>query len=227
MAKRKSKVVTVKQLEQGTPWRLCEILIFSVAIALTGACRVHEGQSEASISVDKNGKSMESAQTVERKWAQHLDLPGLPNLYKVSDDLYRGAQPTGEGFRQLDKLGIKTDVNLRFIHSDKGLIKGTALDYEHINVTSFWPKTSDVVRFLKIVTDKKRTPVFVHCHKGIDRAGMMCAAYRVVVQGWSKDEAIEEMTKGGFASRRPYGSVVNFVRKLDVDRVKQLAGLKE
>ena len=219
--------MTVKQLEQGTLLRLRKILIFSVIIVSIGACRVREARPEASMSLGKNRISMEAAQTVKKKWAEPLDLPGVPNLYKVSDDLYRGAQPTGEGMKQLEKLGIETDVNLRFIHSDRAKIKGTALDYEHINVTSFWPRTRDVVRFLKIATDKERTPVFVHCHKGIDRAGMMCAVYRVVVQGWSKEQAIEEMTRGGFARRRPYGSVVNFVRDLDVDRVKHLAGLKE
>ena len=216
-----------EQREQRRVLRLRKIVIFSVIIVSTGACRVAEDRPQASLSSGTNGTSMEMAQTTEKKWAEPLDLPGLPNSYKVSDDLYRGAQPTSEGMKQLEKLGVKTDVNLRFIHSDKGLIKGTALDYEHINVTSFWPRTTDVVRFLKIVTDKERTPVFVHCHKGIDRAGMMCAAYRVVVQGWSKNEAIEEMNKGGFARRRPYGSVVDFVRKLDVEQVRQLAGLKE
>jgi protein tyrosine phosphatase (PTP) superfamily phosphohydrolase (DUF442 family) len=207
--------------------RLRTILTFSVIVVSAGACRVGQDRPEASMSLGKNGTSMKTAQTAEKKWAEPLNLPGLPNLYKVSDDLYRGAQPTSDGMNQLEKLGVKTDVNLRFVHSDKNLIKDTALDYEHINVTSFWPRTTDVARFLKIATDKKRTPVFVHCHKGIDRAGMMCAAYRVVVQDWSKDEAIEEMTKGGFAPRRPYGSVVNFVRDLDVERVRQLAGLSE
>ena len=154
----------------------------------------------------------------EKKWAEHLELSGVPNCYKVSEGLYRGAQPSAEGMRQLEKLGIKTVVNLRFIFSDRGKIKGTELDYKHINMTTLYVKTSDVIRFLKIVTDRERMPVFVHCHYGIDRAGTMCAIYRIVIQGWSKEEAIEEMTKGGFAYRNVHRNLVNYIRKLDVDK---------
>jgi len=31
--------------------------------------------------------------------------------------------------------------------------------------------------------------------------GMMCVVYRVIVQGWSKDDAIEEMTDNGYGER--------------------------
>ncbi|GAF98053.1 unnamed protein product, partial [marine sediment metagenome] len=34
-------------------------------------------------------------------WATAIERPGLPNFHKVSDSLYRGAQPTAEGFREL------------------------------------------------------------------------------------------------------------------------------
>ena len=41
--------------------------------------------------------------------------PNLPNFQKVDEHVYRGAQPTDEGFRELAKLGIKTIVDLRLI----------------------------------------------------------------------------------------------------------------
>lgn len=177
---------------------------------------------EPGMSLNNNRIDMETARNNEKKWAERLDLSGVPNLYKVSENLYRGAQPSAEGMRQLETLGIKTVVNLRFILSDRGKIKGTGLDYEHINMTTLYVKTSDVVRFLKIVTDRTRAPVFVHCHYGIDRAGTMCAIYRILVQGWSKDEAIEEMTKGSFAFRSVQKNLVNYIHKLDVDRYSLL-----
>ena len=48
-----------------------------------------------------------------RAWATKIDRPGLPNLYKINDGLYRGAQPTPEGIGQLEKMGVKTIVDLR------------------------------------------------------------------------------------------------------------------
>jgi len=159
------------------------------------------------------------------KWAVPIERPGLPNFFKVSDDLYRGAQPTAEGFRELEKMGVKTDVNLRSFHSDSSLLEGTKLGYENINVKAWHAEDEDLVRFLKIVTDKKNTPVFVHCQYGADRTGMVVAVYRMAVQGWTKDEAIEEMTQGGFGFHKTWENLVTYLRKLDVDALKRAAGL--
>ena len=174
------------------------------------------------------GNKQRQAETIkaQEKWAEPIELPGLPNFYKVSDDLYRGAQPTAEGMEQLDKLGVKTVINLRSMHSDRDEIKDTALAYEHISMTTWNAEDKDVIRFLQIVTDSSRTPVFVHCQHGADRTGTVCAIYRIAMQGWSKDEAIKEMTKGGFGFHSIWQNLPDYVRKLDVQEIKHLAGLK-
>lgn len=221
-------MITLKEREKPTSTRLCYVAVFSAAIVVSvGACRVQECGLESGAPSSKNQPEVAAKQAAEKKWVERLGLSGVPNLHKVSEDLYRGAQPSAEGMRQLEKLGIKTVVNLRFILSDRGRIEGTGLDYEHINMTTWNPHTKDVVRFLQIVTDSDRTPVFVHCQHGIDRAGILCAVYRIVVEGWNKDEAIEEMTKGGFALRSVRKNLVDYVRKLDVDEIKCKVGLNE
>jgi len=157
-------------------------------------------------------------------WAQPVKLAGIANLHKVSDELYRGGQPSAEGMRQLEKLGVKTIVNLRSFHSDRDEMKGTKMGYEHIYMKTWHPEEKEVVRFLKIVADSNSTPVFVHCMFGADRTGTMCAIYRVAVQGWSKDEAIEEMRKGGFGFHKEWENLAEYVRKLDIDEMKRRAG---
>ncbi|MFC1635289.1 dual specificity protein phosphatase family protein [Planctomycetota bacterium] len=161
------------------------------------------------------------------KWAKPMDLPGLPNLHKVSEDLYRGAQPSAEGMRQLEKLGVKTVVNLRSSHSDRDELKGTSLAYEHIEMTAWNPEFEDVVRFLQIVSDSNSLPVFVHCQHGADRTGLMCAVYRIAVQGWSKDEAIMEMTEGGFGFHEIWKNLPNYIRRLDIDQAKHKANVNK
>ena len=155
------------------------------------------------------------------KWAQRLDLPGLKNFHKVSDKLYRGAQPTAEGMVQLKKLGIKTIINLRSLHSDRDEIGDTGLDYEHIRMTTWNPEIEDVARFLNIVTDSDRTPVFVHCKHGSDRTGTMCAIYRIAVQDWTKEQAIQEMTQGDFGFHRIWSNLIDYIRELDIEQIKQ------
>lgn len=174
------------------------------------------------------GNNQRQAETIhaQDKWADRIELPGLPNLHKVSEDLYRGAQPTAEGMKQLEKLGVKTVINLRSIRSDSDEIKDTGLAYEHINMTTLNTEDNDVARFLQIVTDSNRTPVFVHCKHGADRTGTVCAIYRITIQGWSKNEAIEEMTKGGFGFHSIWQNLPDYVRKLETEEIKYLAGLK-
>jgi protein tyrosine/serine phosphatase len=159
------------------------------------------------------------------KWAEPLKLEGVPNLFKDSPELYRSAQPTAEGFKNLKKLGIKTVVNLRSFHTDLTLLRDTGLDYEHIYMKSWHAENEDAVRFLKIVTDPKRTPVLVHCQHGADRTGTMCAVYRITVQGWTKEEALKEMTEGGFGFHEVWANLPEWIKNLDVEKIKKEAGL--
>jgi protein tyrosine/serine phosphatase len=173
--------------------------------------------------------SMNTSRTIDDpasgRWAERMQVEGLPNLYKVSGDLYRGAQPAPEGLRELKKLGIRTVVNLRESNDDQARLAELGLAYEYIPMTAFFLKDENVVRFLKIVGNPGHTPIFVHCQRGADRTGLMCAIYRIALQGWSKDEAIAEMTQGGFRFNHGYQNVVNYIQDMDVSQIKQRAGL--
>jgi protein tyrosine/serine phosphatase len=160
-------------------------------------------------------------------WAAKLDRPGLPNLHKVSDGLYRGAQPTAEGIRELEKLGVKTIICLRDKHSDKEILGDSKIALENIPVKTWKPNDEQVIRFLKIVNDKKNQPVFVHCQHGADRTGTMCAIYRITVDGWTKKKALDEMTKGGFNYHAIWTNLPKFIETLDVEKIKDKAGLKK
>lgn len=151
-------------------------------------------------------------------WATPLKMEGLPNLNRVTDTLYRGAQPSAKGMKNLEKLGIKTVVNLRSLHSDRDELKGTSLQYVQIKFNTLHPEEEDVVRFLKLATDPKQFPVFVHCQHGADRTGMMVAFYRMVVQGWSKQEAVKEMTEGGFGFHSIWQHIIKFIDDAEIDK---------
>jgi protein tyrosine phosphatase (PTP) superfamily phosphohydrolase (DUF442 family) len=160
------------------------------------------------------------------QWAQPVQLEGVPNFHKVSDNLYRSAQPSAEGMKNLKSVGIKTIVNLRSFHSDRPMIKETGLAYEHIYMKAWHPEEEDAVRFLRIVTDLKRTPVLVHCQHGADRTGAMCAIYRVAVEGWEKEEALKEMTEGGFGFHGIWQDLVRWITALDLEGIKKRTGIR-
>ena len=159
-------------------------------------------------------------------WAKPIQIKGAPNLHKVSDTLYRSAQPSTEGMRNLKAMGIETVVDLRSFHSDRDEIGDTGLAYEQIYVKAWHPEEEDAVRFLQIVTNPKRSPVIVHCQHGADRTGTMCVLYRVAVQGWSKEEALKEMTDGGFGFHGIWENLIQWINGLDIDRIKRKAGIR-
>ncbi|MHC4192976.1 MAG: fused DSP-PTPase phosphatase/NAD kinase-like protein [Planctomycetota bacterium] len=205
------------------------VLVFLVGLIAGGAAAwlIHTSRHGAGVfSVDKQFRARKKVPAAER-WAKRIELAEVPNFHKVSADLYRGAQPSEEGMRQLEGLGIKTVVNLRLLHSDREAIENTGLEYEHIGMEPWDVDGDEVISFLKIVGDANRTPVFVHCRRGADRTGLVCAVYRVVVQGWSRDEAIEEMTEGGFGFYSTWQNIIDYIRKLDIEEVRSQAGLKE
>jgi protein tyrosine phosphatase (PTP) superfamily phosphohydrolase (DUF442 family) len=159
-------------------------------------------------------------------WAAPLEKAGLPNLFQVSSNLFRGAQPTHAGVLQLKAMGVKTVLSLRALHDDDDLVTGTGLAQEKIRFNTWRPEEKEMLQFLKVATDPARLPVFVHCARGIDRTGTMVAIYRMCVQGWPKDEAIREMTQGGFGYDDLFPNLVEYLRTLDVNDLKQKAGLK-
>ena len=160
------------------------------------------------------------------QWAQPISVPGVPNLHKINDRLYRSAQPSAEGMANLQKLGIKTIVSLRDFHSDRDKIGQLPLAYENIGMKTWRPKTSEVVRFLQIVNDPARAPVLVHCQHGADRTGTMSAIYRVVFDGWSKEDALREMTEGGYGYHSVWTNLPPWIANLDIDQVKASAGIR-
>ncbi|MBX7220139.1 MAG: tyrosine-protein phosphatase [Blastocatellia bacterium] len=147
----------------------------------------------------------------------------IDNFYQVDKTLYRGAQPTKVGMVELKNLGIKTLVSLRSGTGDD-LKRIGATGLTCLNVPVSWnplrgPKDEAVVKFLQTVTDPANQPVFVHCRQGVDRTGVMMAAYRVVIQGWDKEEAIEEMQQVGSHSR--YIKYEGYLKKMDVNKIRK------
>lgn len=203
------------------PWLIDGVL---ACVALAGAGVSGCGHT-ALLPLGTNNETRMVSPAAADRWAEPMEVAGLPNLHRVSDDLYRGAQPTAEGIEQLEKMGIKTVVNLRSSDSERGMVDHANLVYEHIPMTAWRPSDQDVVQFLRIVGGQENTPIFVHCRRGADRTGMACAIYRVAVQGWSKEDAIAEMTRGGFDFYSGWQNLVRYIRDLDIDALKQRAGL--
>jgi protein tyrosine/serine phosphatase len=125
------------------------------------------------------------------------ELPGVPNFAVVSPALSRGAQPTREGFRLLRERGIRTIVALRWEHDNEDALAGLRLNSYRLRANQWHPETEDVVRAMKVILTPKYQPVFVHCQAGKDRTGLVVAIYRILIDGWSVEDAIAERKRFG------------------------------
>src|SRR5579863_3660566 len=131
--------------------------------------------------------------------AEKLYVPGISDFGKVNDFLYRGGQPKDNGVEELKKFGIDTIVDLR--SEMHGLIenerqRAESLGIRFINLLGFgWgtPKDEEIAQFFSLVRERPRRKIFIHCWLGGDRSGMFIAAYRIAFEGWSPQQAIEEM----------------------------------
>jgi tyrosine-protein phosphatase SIW14 len=131
-------------------------------------------------------------------------VEGVGNFQKVDDHVYRGAQPTPEGFSNLNKLGIKLVVDLRE-PGDRSSYENkvvTAAGMKYISVPMYGmatPKNESVQKVLALLEDTSTGPVFVHCKRGADRTGGVIACYRIEHDGWKNDKALVEARSMGMS----------------------------
>jgi len=132
------------------------------------------------------------------------------NFHQVKPWLYRGGRPRQGGIIKLKEMDIRVIINLerelfeqepREVKKESDWAKKANIKLEHIPMDPICaPKRQDVERALAIMTDPVNQPVFIHCDRGSDRTGIVIAAYRIRNEGWTVQQAYEEMKKYGARS---------------------------
>jgi len=127
---------------------------------------------------------------------------GLPNFGEVTPNLFRGGQPGVAGLEALGNMGVRIVVDMRESKSSHEEIAVSKLGMQYVSIPWHCPFPADPVfaRFLKLIQDNPGKKVFVHCRLGDDRTGMAIAAYRMAEEGWSAEEALQEMKIFGFTA---------------------------
>ena len=93
-------------------------------------------------------------------------------------------------------MGVKTVVDLRRTdeHSTAAEAKAVAAaGLNYINVPMKGVVAPTDVQITKVLALLDSTePVFVHCHRGVDRTGTVIACYRIAHDGWEPRRALNE-----------------------------------
>lgn len=150
-------------------------------------------------------------------FAEKLSVDGLPNLGKVSDQLFRGAQPNLSNLAELKKLGVTTIVDLRSESSrtreqERARAEALGMRFVSIPVGGFSnPSSAQVAQFFALLRQSPRETVFVHCRFGHDRTGVFIATYRIAFDHWTAEQALGEMNAFGF-NHTWHPSMIGYVR---------------
>jgi len=138
----------------------------------------------------------------------------INNFGKINDQYYRGAQPNPADFLDLQKMGIRTVIDLQKdgIFQEASWVKNAGMRFYRIPLSSTKPATEEQTRyFLQLVNDPTNWPVYVHCAGGRHRTGAMTAIYRITNDSWTPDRAFDEMQKFGWYSFPNHGSLKKYV----------------
>lgn len=111
------------------------------------------------------------------------------NRHKVSNDVWRSAQPSPHHIRNAARQGIKTVINLRgdqsfgthFLEDHACALHGLKL--VHFALRSRAAPTRDELKAAKALFETVEYPILIHCKSGADRAGLMSVLYRFLHEG--------------------------------------------
>lgn len=152
------------------------------------------------------------------EWAQPVG--NQFNLHQMTPTLYRSALPDSNAVPALEKLKIGTVINF-LPESDANWLKSSNIKQVQLSYRTNHVDDSDVLAALRAIQDAQADgPVLMHCKHGSDRTGLMAAMYRVVVQGWSKEDALNEMTLGSFGTSNGFKDGVRYMMKADIDKLR-------
>ncbi len=137
--------------------------------------------------------------------AAGTQVAGVGNFEKLNDHVYRGAQPTDDGFRNLARLGIRTVIDLqpygdaRSLNEEK-VVKVAGMAYINVGMKGMESlPEAGIAKVLALLEDTTTGPIFVHCHRGADRTGGIIACYRIEHDHWANDKALAEARSMGMS----------------------------
>jgi protein tyrosine/serine phosphatase len=157
-------------------------------------------------------------------WAEPITLKGVPNLHRITPMLFRSEQPTALGMQNLEKLGIRTVINLRAFNDDLAELRGTSLRAVHVPVHTWHLETEDIVAVMRELRRPENGPFLIHCQHGADRTGLMSAMYRMLEQDWSAEDALQELVDGGYGYHSLWRNIKRYVRSVDVPALRAAVG---
>jgi len=176
--------------------------------------------------------------TSEGACRDNLGSP-IRNFCVEAPSVWRGERPSRDDASWLLHHGVRTVVNLEVFISDRVAFDHARAppgarpvqyyhvpDFEPVHLVNWSLLDSHVAQFIAIVKRAPK-PVYVHCMDGLDRTGVLIAAYRVLVEDVDSESAIAEVRRYGTPWIRVDAAYIRSLSGERRDAILHLAGERE
>jgi protein-tyrosine phosphatase len=120
--------------------------------------------------------------------------------------LWRGARPNRADAKWLLEHGVGSVVSVQVdsLPTFEAVVLPEDFEYDvsYFHIRGFNPlqiltrsQLDEHMAFFIAIVKSAPKPIYLHCRAGVDRAGVMVAAYRVLIEGASAKDAIAEMAR--------------------------------
>jgi hypothetical protein len=153
-----------------------------------------------------------------------VEAAGLHNVFRITENLYSGSSPDGEeGFRSLQKLGVRTIISVDGMRPDVALAHKYGMRYVHLPIGYDAVPRDQALRIARAARDLPGR-VYLHCHHGQHRGPAAAAVVHLCLdEKCGVETVIAEMRRAGTDPRYKglYASPREFRRPTaeELDRV--------
>jgi uncharacterized protein (TIGR01244 family) len=134
------------------------------------------------------------------------EIPGISNFAQVETTVACAGAVSPEAVASIKRMGFNSIINLRLanekganIEAQTAAANAAGINFIHLPFSGGSPDPAVADQFLKIVTEPKNQPAFIHCASG-NRAAALWLIKRVLIDKWDFERASEEATQLGLTS---------------------------
>lgn len=129
----------------------------------------------------------------------------VPRLLCLDVDFATGAQPRGDAYVKAAASGFRSVVSLRTsgegidLGRERARAESAGIRFHNIPVNSGSPRPEQADEFLRLTREPANRPMLITCATA-NRVGAFMMILRVIDQGWSEAQALEEARRIGLRS---------------------------
>jgi len=144
---------------------------------------------------------------------------GIPNYYRLRDDIATAGQPTDEALADVKKAGFKAVLNLRTEQEgsleEKPKVEALGMEYYNIPIGRDGFSPAILEQFKEILADSDNRPLLIHCASS-NRVGALWYIHQVLDAGEDEVAALAEAKKAGLKSESLEGRAKEYVSTHEV-----------